>query len=265
MKHRITIILLGLVLVCPMGYALPLHRVIVACDTNPIYLPYWPVVAQAWKKIVGLKPTLVIIGPKDTPVDKTLGDVIIVEPLLDVPTALHAQLIRMLIPFLFPNDGCIVSDMDMFPLSKDYFVNSIAHVPDNSFVVYRDAVHRGENPGMYPMCYIAAKGSVFQEVFNVHSLDDIAAITRAWWAKRIGWHTDQQMLYECLHAWKDFEIRCIRLGHMVGPRVDRGAWHYDINLLKQGHYIDCHGFRPYELNLHLLTQLVKDVGLQLGK
>ncbi len=70
-------------------------------------MDFWPLVAKAWKKIVGIKPTLVFIAPADVEIDETVGEVIRFEPIPGIPTAQQAQVLRLLIPTLFEDEGII--------------------------------------------------------------------------------------------------------------------------------------------------------------
>ena len=101
-----------------------IDRAIVASDTNPMYLDFWPVVAKVWKQVIGIQPTLALIAPPNTIVDESVGDVIRFYPIPGIPTWQHAQMIRMLLPTLFENEVCITSDIDMLPMSRQYtFMN----------------------------------------------------------------------------------------------------------------------------------------------
>src|SRR5579872_2110798 len=96
--------------------SLELKRVILSTDKNPFYSEFWPIVAPIWAKM-GFIPTLALIAEDDASIDTSLGDVIRFQPLPDVPLSLQAQAIRLILPVLFPEDGCILSDIDMIPIS----------------------------------------------------------------------------------------------------------------------------------------------------
>jgi len=245
MKQQICALLL---LCSTLSNALKLDRVIIATDANPEYIEFWPVVAKTWKELIGLTPTLALIAHKDVYVDESLGEVIRIEPIEGIPTSLQAQTVRLLLPALFPEDVCIISDIDMIPLSRAYFMDSVAPFSDDSFIVYRDKAY-DEHDFRFPMCYVAAKGKVFKEVFNVHSLTDIRRIITYWYSFNLGWHTDELMLYRYLTQWAQYEKKCIKLGHtlqdIIEKRIDRMDWVYNAHLLKVGYYVDVHCPRPY--------------------
>lgn len=237
-------------------HALPLHRVIVATDANPNYIEFWPSVAQAWKDIIGLKVTLVLIATEDVQIDESLGDVIRFEPIEGIPTAFQAQVIRLLLPVIYPDDVCILSDIDMIPLNRSYFVDSIADCPDDSFVVYRNHGY-SYNASWYPMCYVAALGSVYQEIFRISTLDDIRTMLKELHKLQIGWHTDEVTMAKYLKEWPDFDTRCVMLGHGVDRRLDRSWWVPNQEYLENGLYIDAHCHRPYSAHKESIDAVIR--------
>lgn len=233
-----------------------IDRVILGCDANPMYLEFWPVVAKTWKELVGVKPTLGLIASKDVIIDESLGDVIRFEPIEGIPTSFQAQVIRLLLPILFENEICIISDMDMIPCQRKYFVNSVVDIPDGCFVVYKDGAFNSDEYKEYPMCYNAALGKTFKEIFNVQTLEQISAKIKEWYSLGLGWTSDQQILYAALTNWDNKDTKLVKLGHDVYPRIDRAYWTYNERALKNNYYIDSHMLRPYSCYSNQINQLV---------
>lgn len=244
---------------------LRLDRVILATNENPEYLDFWPVAAKAWKEFIGITPTLIVVGNKDLKVNTSLGDVIYFEPVEGLPTSFQAQIIRLLLPTLFPNDGCIISDIDQIPLSKKYFLDSIKNVPDDYFVIYRELISRqAENE--IPMCYVAAQGKVFQEIFGVKNMADIREKIKSWGEneyKEHQWMTDQKVLYSYVANWKSYPTKCFRLGDdWIYRKLFHYMWPVEKSRLKS-YYIDAAFKRPYKSSnynkeLLLMLKLIKD-------
>ena len=242
-----------------------IDRVIVSSDANPFFLDFWPIVAKAWNKM-GIKPTLALIATEDVQVDETIGDVIRFEPLAGVPRVCQAKYIRLLLPAYFEDEVCLISDIDMLPLNKDYFIENVKDVPDDCFAVYRDKAYGGRysvyKRNRYPMCYTAAKGSVFKEIFQIRSTEDIPRIMRRW-TKKWGRHkSDEYPLTILVMTWKYFHTRCVRLGLGV-KRIDRSNWIYDVDKLKDGYYIDSHMLRPYSKYKKEIDELLFHLGITL--
>ena len=277
-NRLVRLLLIACVLGTSTAMPLKLDRVILSTNDDPRYIQFWPMVAKAWKEIVGVQPTLALIGDESVQVDESLGDVIRFEPIEGLPDGQYAQAVRLLLPALFEDETCIVSDIDMVPLTKKYFTESIQDVPEENFAVYRDGIrmpargYDGEDGYRYVMCYTAAKGSVFKEVFNVNNVEDIPAMIKHWYS--FGWErdTDERFLFKALHEWPAFSARCSRLGHVVNRRItriirtpDRGLrFRYDRKLLKEGYYIDAHMPRPYKKYKAMIDEMMAHLGTRVG-
>ena len=242
--------------------SLDLKRVILSSDNNPFYLEFWPVVAPIWEKM-GLKPTLALIADENCSIDTSLGDVILFSPLPYVPVSLQAQAIRLLVPVLFPDEGCLISDIDMIPVSREYFIDGSINCPDDAFLVYRDQ-SEGCIGSRYPMCYVAAKGRVFASLFQVNGRDQISETLRLWAEKGYGWNTDELILYSTVNEWERRGGHVIRLGHEAFGRLDRGNWNIDFDTLDISRYIDCHCPRPYSSYRDSIDHIVRLILLNLA-
>ncbi len=220
-----------------------IDRVILSTDNNPMYIQFWDLIAKTWYERIGIKPTLALIAEKNITVDEILGDVIRFEPIPGIPTSLYAQVIRLLLPIIFEEEGCIISDIDMMPLNKKYFIDLVNDVPDDNFIVYRNKAYLYGN--RYPMCYVAGKGKVFKQIFQIQTINQIPELVKLWHSLNLGWNTDEVLLYYYLNNWNEFQTKCTMLNHAVQPRIDRDKWGYDTELIKLNYYIDAHLPRPY--------------------
>ncbi len=246
------------------AFGLQLDRVILASDANPTYLQFWPLVARAWQQLIGVRPTLILIADEDVKVDETVGDVIRLKPISGVPTATYAQCVRLLAPAYFEDEVCIISDIDMLPLNRDYFFDSIQDIPDDSFVVYRDKAY-GPGSKRFPMCYNAGKGSVFKSIFRFNSVTHIPILIKAWVEKGLGWHTDEILLTAYIRNWQGLNDHCVFLGHtsMESRRIDRANWIYNKTRLSKNYYIDAHMVRPLDQYYQEIKALADDLGLKI--
>jgi len=236
---------------------LELKRVILSTDQNPFYTEFWPIVAPIWNEM-GFKPTLALIAENDADIDTSLGDVIRFSPLPDIPHSLQAQTIRLLLPILFPDEGCLISDIDMIPISRNYFLDGAAVCPEDGFLVYRDRAE-GCIGSRYPMCYVAAKGSVFASLFQISNRDQIPQLIHLWANRGYGWNTDELILYSSVNQWEKRGGHVVRLGHETFGRLDRGNWKIDFESLDLSQYIDCHCPRPYSAYRDSIDLLVNQV------
>lgn len=181
-----------------------LGRAIVASDLNPHYLSFWPVVHEAWNKVVGIPVTLVLISDELPPDIQHPEDVVLFPPIPEIPTASIAQCIRLLYPAMMDDcdDAVIVSDMDMIPTSRRYFCNPVRKVDNDAYVTYRGIHHK---QAQIYMCYSCAKPSVWREIVGMEMSRDAALDTLRRWNATFrpdgkhggrGWSADQRMLYK---------------------------------------------------------------------
>jgi len=231
-----------------------LTRAIVACDLNKNYLDFWPVVYDAWKNIIGIECTLVLIADEIPQDIQHKENIVLFKPIPGIHTAFTAQCIRLLYPCLLEGEeGVILSDMDMIPTYKKYFVDTIADLPADTFYSYR-GIHHPEK--QIWICYVVAHPSVWKEIFKINSFEDIVDILFEWNSyvnyegKRggEGWFADQEILYDYIvNEWKCPEQTKFKSDEEVGFRhLDRGDndWrnlNFQLQLrLKHGYYQDFH-------------------------
>ncbi len=242
--------------------AFKVNRAIMATNINPMYLDFWPIVAKAWKQIVGVQPTLALIADKNVQIDESLGDVVRFEPIPGVPTSYQAQVIRNFLPALFPDDYSILSDIDMIPVNRQYLVGQVARFDSNKFVVYRDAAY-GKNPTSYPMCYNAARGSTFGKVFGINTVSDINERIKEWYKINPTWGADEQLLFQYLKRWNRQAHNLVLLHQKVGRWLDRANWNPKYGLLQRKGYIDIHSIRPYKTYKKQIDSVVAALGIRL--
>ena len=143
-----------------------LDTVILASDDNPDYLDFWPIVSEAWESM-GLEPILIYTGKENKDLK---GNIIKFNP-NKLDSAFVAQNIRLLYPGILKNKNCIISDIDLLPLSKNYFYKSVLEIPDNKFVIYRPDAGLPDN--MISMMWNAANSNTWMEIFQINNESDI--------------------------------------------------------------------------------------------
>jgi hypothetical protein len=207
-----------------------LSCVLVSCNENTHYLNFWPIVKQAWWNICKVPCLMVYIGNEKPEELKDDAAVILWKPIEGWPTATQAQVIRILFPALLKCDGAVLlSDMDIMPLQKEFFLDSLATFSDDMFVSLR-GIDEGEKQ-IY-ICYVAATPKTWSEVFGIKTSDDIYNTMKELSMKNrsdgmhggTGWCTDQLVLYEKVKEW--IHKKPGRYGEIPWtreiPRLDRG-------------------------------------------
>ena len=135
-----------------------IDKVILSANENKDYIDFWPLVSKAWERI-GIEPILIYTGKSTPEID---GNVIkIYVPF--VSTVFVSQNVRLLAPVLFPDENCIISDIDSLPLSSKYFNNSVNKIEENKFVIYRPDAAASN---MIPICWNLAKGILWSQIFK---------------------------------------------------------------------------------------------------
>ena len=280
--NRFLSLILSTLLIVPFINSMKIDRVILSTDSHPCYIEFWPMIAKAWNKM-GVTPTLALVADKNVKVDETLGHVIRFEPIPDIPTGFQAQVIRLFLPMFFEEEVSLTSDIDMLPLNKDFLLGSVADITDDKFVVYSSYSdhYRIENE-IFPICYLAATGKTFKDVFGIQNIEEISDLIKYWyklssslippvdvedkakWSRQMIWSTDERMLTAYLKTWKDNNSRCIKLGNAFDHHIDRNDWKYSPELLKKGYYHEAHLPKPYfePLNKKAIDQLLKYADLE---
>jgi hypothetical protein len=254
----------------------PFHlaRVLLACDLNPDYLDFWPSTRRAWKEIVGIDVTLVLVAEAGAVPPALLNDpdVTVFEPLAGVHTAFQAQCVRLLYPATLEARGAVViSDLDLYPLRADYFHQPVRRLDQRFFVVYRDArVGREELDIMFN----AGLPSTWREVFGVATVQEVRAELARWSEGLVydgrrgwdGWYTDQRTLYRKLLAWPAHADRLWVLDDQYCGfrRLDRMELEHEEGLeprrieeIRRGAYSDFNCLVPYRDHQEVNDQVLE--------
>ena len=222
---------------------------VILSSTDDEFLDFYPVVSKAWRKI-GIEPVLFLINPKIETEDSSVISVDFSSEQID--SVFVSQNIRLLGTCLFPDDILILSDIDMMPLSKEYFHTNIKKYSDDTFINMRKNVTKNN---MYPICYSVAQGNTWIEVFQADSLSSIRKKLTEWYLNEYivngkSWYFDQLKLFESLKSFKSsYPKRFIELDDKTTDfcRLNRTKLKrntkkfYDENL----NYTDFHMPRPY--------------------
>lgn len=183
-----------------------LDRVIFASDLNANYIQFWPLVSRVWLHVTGAKPTLFFIAPANTPIERVPGsEIIFIAAPPELPVCFVAQTVRLLAPSWFPNETCVISDIDLMVVRRDFFPRHLARCGEDALVILNRYTSTVNRPSM---CYHVAKGRTFAEVFNIpvgpKSSEQLWAQMRAWHKRGSQWTSDEVIMDE---ACKRFQHR----------------------------------------------------------
>jgi hypothetical protein len=231
-----------------------LGTVLTACDLNPLYSQFIPNFVKAWNILFPQADIIVVLIADEIPEElkEYEKNIKLFKPVEGVHTAFQAQCIRLLYPRHIERDeGVLITDMDMLPMNRSYYVDSIRDISNDTFVTYRDVCL----PTEIAMCYNIATPKVWTEVFGSSSSE---SLLQSWHASTVydgrhggkGWGTDQQILLKKFNLWNGPKIT---LNDSITKfnRLDRGnSWIFNNHLqlakdIKSGIYTDYHCLRPY--------------------
>ena len=227
---------------------------VMSSDDNPTYLDFWPVVSELWSKKFGIIPVLVYFGDKSVDAIRKIapdGIVLKQEAVPNIPLYVQCQWARYYMCCSL-DAICILSDIDMLPLSKYYFVDQIVGIPDDKYVHLNPCIDTYPN---IPACYHVAHSNTFSKVLGNHGdfetsmigvLRDCASIDSAHGDKKY-WFVDEKYSTMKINQYLDKSIFNFikRDGGQNGHRIDRPHWQFDLNKVRQDWYYDSHSIRPY--------------------
>lgn len=209
---------------------------------------------------MGFEPTAAVIG--DLNLNHSCGTIIKIPVIGDVPSGFIAQVIRFIIPCMFPEEVSVIGDIDMVPLNKDYFTKNISQYNNDDIVIFSSDAYPTEL--RYPMCYIAAKGKYFQQIIGLEDTNPatIEKFIRDLHALDKNWDTDELFFAEQLHH-SSLLKKAIFLNRGWSPmaknRIDRSYWKYSRLGLFFNKYIDAHCLRPMDKHTKELKNIVEYV------
>jgi hypothetical protein len=242
-----------------------IDKVIHSSDNNPLYLDFWSSVSKVWKEKFNVEPVLVYIDDEDVEIDDSCGSVIRIKPIENIPIYLQTLWVRYWLPSTEPETTWMISDIDMFPISKEYFLRQIEKIDDNKYVHLNPCI---DQYGTLPSCYHVAKGKKFTEVLELpksweESLrmvydSNLGSDPGSHLAGKNCWFADERYanLKIVKYAKKWDLVFLERTGGQNGRRIDRGNWSYNPKLVEDGWYIDSHSIRPYNRYKKEIDKLV---------
>lgn len=202
--------------------------VLTSCNNNNSYLQMYPYIFKVWKKRMELDCYLILIMDKIPEFLIEYKDYIILfPPYNNINTVFIAQTIRILYPALFENKNILITDMDIIPISKKYFIDSIENYDDKNdiFISYTDRYLKQK---MMAMCYNIAKSETWKKIFNINNTNDIKNILNEWYNINYngekncdGWYCDQIKLYEYAINNKNINLVILKDKNIGYKRLDK--------------------------------------------
>ena len=235
-----------------------IDRVLMSCDDNPLYYDFWEPVSRVWSEKMGIVPVLLYFG-SNSPSEK-YGEVVHMDGASKHPSYLRTLWSRYWYPSTNPEQVFCTSDIDMFPLNRDYFTTAIDSIPDSAYV------HLVEHLPL-ASCYHVAKGKLFAKALELptsfeESLDVLSAAGVATGHPEFDfaqWGSDEayatNMIIPKVRSGK-IDLRVVRRKPYQG-RLDRINWNYIADDVRSGRYLDCHSIRPYNTHKEAIEKVLE--------
>ena len=252
-----------------------IDKVVVSSDCNPFYLDFWNSVSKVWKLRFNIHPVLFLIhNDSNVKVNEEYGEVIYQTPIKDIPHHLQAQCSRYWVPHLDLNSIWITSDIDMIPISKKYFIDSLENLNNNEM-----ASMNARQIDKSPCCYIVGKGQTFKNVLDLpesfeqyiksinfnsttykHKLPNHDNLFENWGADENHFN-DKVKNYKNKSIFKLIPRFSNKGGINKCPyRLDRKYHPYEsfiVNKQNLENFIDFHCWRPYSSNKDKIDKIVE--------
>jgi hypothetical protein len=245
-----------------------IDKVIFCVDDNPHYRGFWKSISRHFCERMGMASKLFVIANRDTATEypTEFGEVEYVPPVPGVPSIIQALMGKFYYTTSEPMTTWMVGDLDLYPLQRRHFVDTIADIDDAMYVhLNPHAYGRNWRKTVHGLAgyYHVAKGVVFSKALGFHRpfADVVEEVYRA---NRYGVKFHNCPVSELSkHTTPDYGWFCCEemyTGHLLRDyanlielpptgrylRVDRAYGEYTLSQVLAGQYIDFHAPRPYE-------------------
>jgi hypothetical protein len=241
-----------------------IDKAIHSVNNNKSYLDFWEPVSMIWKEKFGIEPVLYYFYKnyfeEDITISERYGKVHRIKLIEGIPDAIQIMWARYYMPSEEADSIQIISDIDMFPISKKYFIDQLVDIEDNKYVHINPCI---ESYGTLPSCYHIAKGFLYKKYLDLPGTweESILQVIKSGFGKTINgndlWFADEEYATNKILKNKDNNVIFLkRKNGQDGFRIDRSNWHYNADLVLRQEYYDAHSIRPFENNKKEIEKLI---------
>lgn len=251
-------------------------RVVLSCNEDPKYIGFWPVVSMAWQKLFDCEVSLAFLTNRSQEDDmvnrmEEFGEVVTFHPIEGIPQPNLAKVIRHILASNYGEDRCVINDIDLLPLQRDYLQGILSKSKGSTLITTGKDLYKDKEEGKFTMGYLSAYGHVIRQVINPQNLG-YEDLVESWIGLRV--FDDKEDISSRIHnekpesfsdesLWRalliNYErpvIHCPR-GFSDDQCIDRSRWnHWTMDKLKGGHYVEAHLPRPYGEHKEKIQPLV---------
>lgn len=225
--------------------------VVISSDDNPMYKDFYPIISNRWKDI-GLKTYFINITDEDNIIFSKSGIIHKIKKLDFVSTAFQSQVVRLFSSNLLEDSNLLISDIDMLPISRNYFNEIISKFDSLKISICSGQPYNGYP--YYPMCYNIANSNILRDILDIKGLSfsDFCRLL----IKKYGevWNADEMFMFDMFQRNTD---KLSIYKRDMNRRIDRSKWSYSVERINCEYYIDSHLLRPYSKYKKEINDLIK--------
>ncbi len=262
----------------------PWDIVVVSANEDPLYAPFWPLIAWANRAMFGCEVHLAFLtnrSEQDPYVQELRhhGPVTLYRTVDGVPDCNLAKMARYIHCSKQGEKVCYIEDIDLLPLSRDWPISRVVLRPPGSLLLCGAEVYGAFSPiqkdySPAPASLTTAEGTVWKKFLNPLDLPYEELVKS--WANRKN-HKPFEDIASTVDHQKDTCFSCerftrtLRLENPVPTKhvernydvfkdtLPRSGWHFSQARLDAGEYIESHMPRPLHEHLDKIEPLVKFV------
>lgn len=254
-------------------------RVILSSNLNPMYYDFWNIVSKIYRENFGIIPTLVFFGTEEDVkrigLSTEYGEILYEKEIPNIPNWQFTWALFYATKY-FKNETCLIMGIDHIPLGTYFIKDLIEKIDDYKYVMMVDNHYSfsgqksndWDTGGYCQSSYHIAKGSTFNQFYNfedsfeseINKVNN-SKVTPMWGN---GWGMDEAYSSKILYEYpnrnrivglkKAFEYSLRRIDCVRNNEVK-----YDVNLMKNNFYIDCHSVRPISNHVEYIQEMIKNI------
>jgi hypothetical protein len=233
--------------------------VVVATDENPMFYEFVPLVVGAWKKFFpNVKVTVAVVSKYELACE--CDDLVYFEPIPEIPTGNHAKVARYFAAGRYPDEVCMVHDMDSVPLQRDYYERIIGQREPGRLLCVGAEVYRGTpHSGKFPAAMMTGEGRLFRWLFgdNVRAFIGLRMFDEKEDIANAPEQFSDESLVRALLATFETPVQHVDRGaDIYNDWIDRSWWRVDVDKLNRGGYYECNLLRPWHAYVEQIQPVV---------
>ena len=158
--------------------------VLVSTNDDPRYNEFWPMIRDRWISL-GVKPICIQVSNKwdndhiDDHIDYAFLNLKIPQNLNNRISGRIAAISRLYAVKWFSDKICMISDIDLYPLNKDYYDLISKRLNHNNVVIsnYMPYSEKQKSIREFRMCHIIGNTNLLSKIFNSNKRDSLYEYT----------------------------------------------------------------------------------------